>query len=120
MRHAPSLSSTIESIRPRFLGETAQRLGRMRELRAALDQPGALDAAMGEIRFAAHKTTGIAATLGYAALGRVAQDLDAALVRYDGRSVRGPLPEDITVLVDAVMDEMARATKTRPDEVRGR
>lgn len=120
MRHAPSLSTTIESIRPRFLAETEQRLGRMRELRSALDQPRTLDAEMGEIRFAAHKTTGIAATLGFSPLGRVAQDLDAALIRYDGRSVKGPLPKEITTLVDAVMDEMARATTTRRDETRGR
>ena len=111
MRRSSNLSSTIESIRPRFLEETAQRLGRIRAVRPALDRPDDLNAALTEIRFGAHKTTGIAATLGFSGLGRAAQEVDAALTDYDGRDgtvMKGPLPEQVTELVDAMIEEMAR------------
>jgi HPt (histidine-containing phosphotransfer) domain-containing protein len=113
MRKSASLSSTIDSIRPRFLAETAQRLGRIRAVRDALDRPGEIEAAVTEICFDAHKTTGIAATLGFTTLGKVAQEVDAALTPLNGRPARGPLPPRLTELVDAMMDEMARVTGPR-------
>lgn len=108
MRKSSSLSSTIDSIRPRFLAETAQRLARMRALRDDLEQAGEIEAAVTEIRFDAHKTTGIAATLGFPALGKAAQEVDAVLTPLNGRPARGPLPPRVRELVDAMMDEMAR------------
>lgn len=113
MRKAVSLTSTIDSIRPRFVAETAERLSRIRAVRGDLDRAVEIEAAVTEIRFDAHKTTGIAATLGFASLGKAAQEVDAVLTPMNGRQTKGPLPRKVTELVDAMMDEMARATASK-------
>lgn len=108
MRRSSSLSATIDSIRPRFVAETAQRLGRIQAVRPALDRPGNLETALTEIKFGAHKTTGIAATLGFSGLGRAAQEVDSVLTEYDSATAKGPMPPEVTELVDAMIEEMAR------------
>ena len=111
MRRTASLAATIDSIRPRFLAETAERLGRIRAVRAVLDRPGEIAEAVNDIRFDAHKTTGIAATLGFAPLGKAAQEVDAVLTPLlQGKTAKGPLPARVTALVDAMMEEMARVS----------
>lgn len=115
MRQSARLSTTIENLRPRFLEQTAERLDRFRRVRAALDRPGRIEAELTEIRFGAHKTTGIAATLGFATLGRAAQDLDAALTPLADKMINGPLPADLVGLVDALMEEMAQVGKAKTD-----
>lgn len=120
MRQATRLSSTIEALRPRFLAQTEERLQRVLALRPDLEANVRIEGAVNEIRSAAHKTSGIAATLGFAALGRSAQEVDEALSSYSETSLMGPLPRVQVSLVDAFAEMMVDALGSRSTQARAR
>ncbi|MDE3081739.1 MAG: Hpt domain-containing protein [Paracoccaceae bacterium] len=102
-----SIQSALAGIRMRCVAQMAETLPRLLELRAALDQPGDSRAHLDEIRFAAHKSAGVAETLGFRRLGKLAQTLDQGLSDHLGRATPGPMPLTLAFLLDEYLSEMA-------------
>lgn len=105
-----TIQRALAGIRTRCVAQMAENLPRLRQVRAALEQPGDVGASLDEIRFAAHKSAGVAETLGFRRLGRLAQTLDHGLADYVGKATTGHLPSTLLFLLDEYLSEIAAIT----------
>ena len=103
------LKTTIDRLRPRFIVNLTEWQASFHALRPVLTGDGELSQPLQELRFATHRMAGLAGTLGFRALGRLAQQAEAQLVPLlDEAAPRRPLPPALLASLDALMTEMDR------------
>ena len=107
MQNAEIIARKIAEIRPRFLLELSQRLDRLEEIRDALETAPDIVPLLGEIELGAHKTVGLATTLGFPDLGNLAHDAEM-VVRRIAKAGNGTRPnaQDLE-RIDLMLGEMA-------------
>jgi chemotaxis protein histidine kinase CheA len=79
MTFPDSMQRAISDMRPRFIAALAERLITMNEARATIAAAGPLPQSLRTIQFLAHKTSGVAATLGFEAMGKLTAHVDAGV-----------------------------------------
>lgn len=102
--HAEIFQAKLAEMRPRFAATLALRLDHMEELRDSdtlLTDPAE---AVELFRHYAHKTAGMAATMGFPELGELCFAAETAVNRYMSHQI--PLPEMLDG-VDDMLGEMA-------------
>lgn len=97
----------LAMVRPRFLATLSERLDRMEGLRDILDEDRRRREPLLLIRADAHKTVGVAATLGYPELGRIAREAEAALDRFLADDAERECDDDLLSAIDSLLGEMA-------------
>lgn len=107
MQNAEIIARKIAEIRPRFLLELSQRLDRLEEIRDVLETAPDIVPLLGEIELGAHKTVGLATTLGFPDLGNLAHDAEM-VVRRIAKAGNGTRPnaQDLE-RIDLMLGEMA-------------
>ena len=103
------LKTTIDRLKPRFIVNLTEWQASFRALRPELSGDADLPPLLHELRFATHRMAGLAGTLGFRALGRLAQQAEARLVPLtDAAAPARPLPPAVLASLDALMREMDR------------
>lgn len=107
------LAVRLAELRLRFLDTIELRLAELGAWCDLLGSPeaDAIDrrAGLDGIRYGAHKTLGLAATLGYEALGAAAGRVELALDSHLRGGPEAPALPDLLTLTELMLDEMARA-----------
>jgi uncharacterized protein (DUF169 family) len=99
--HAELFAAKLAEMRPRFAATLVQRLTEMEDMRDSDTLLADPAQAMELFRHYAHKTAGMAATMGFPDLGEVSFAAEAAVNRY----LENPEnPENLSVALDAVDD----------------
>jgi HPt (histidine-containing phosphotransfer) domain-containing protein len=98
------MQASIEQLRKGFLDRVADRCMAIECILAEASDTRPTEAERLEIAQHAHKTVGVAATFGYAALGTRALEVERLM------SAQGPVPSWAAArpIVDALLDEMER------------
>ncbi|MEI4471168.1 Hpt domain-containing protein [Frigidibacter sp. MR17.24] len=107
-----AVSARVAEIRGRFLDVLEGRLVELEAARSDLEEDDGLDLAyrarlLDLIRFGAHKTTGIAATVGFPELGRLSQIAELATDGHDPASASTSDRQRLLDAVDDMLGEMA-------------
>lgn len=103
------LKTTIDRLRPRFIVNLTEWQASFRALRPVLATDADLAPVLQELRFGTHRMAGLAGTLGFRPLGRLAQQTEAQLVALtDETTPTPPLPPALLASLDALMTEMDR------------
>lgn len=105
------IASRLSALRIRFLDVLETRLSEVEVLRDRLEAAGEAEMARAEcvraICFAAHKTVGVAATLGFADLGLLSQRVELAATDHLERSEPPTTVRMVLALTDDMLGEMA-------------
>lgn len=102
--HAEMFAAKLAEMRPRFAATLVERLDHMEELRDAPTLEADPTEAMEMFRHYAHKTAGMAATMGFPELGELCFAAEIAVNRFSD----GLLPLNQTLdTVDDMLGEMA-------------
>ncbi|AMY68528.1 hypothetical protein [Frigidibacter mobilis] len=105
------IASRLSALRIRFLDVLEGRLTEVELLRDRLDMGDRSEESRVEsvraICFAAHKTLGVAATLGFADLGMLSQRVELAATDYLDRREPPTTARMVVALTDDMLDEMA-------------
>ena len=107
MQHAAIIERKIDELRPRFLAMLSARLDRFEQIRDALatsDDPTPL---LDELRVGTHRIVGLAATLGFADLGRLAQFVELTILRMSESPPSDQNCADLFDALDVLLGEMA-------------
>lgn len=121
--HYEILAQKIAEIRPRFLLILSERLERLEEVRDHLETAPDVLPLLEEIRSGAHRTAGLAATLGFRDLGSLSKEVDVMLYQMchrmghsigqsTGQSRGKTIPHmsitpDVLDRIDSLLGEMA-------------
>jgi len=105
------IASRLSALRIRFLDVLEGRLAEVELLRDSLERDDRSEEARVEcvraICFAAHKTLGVAATLGFADLGVLSQRVELAATDYLDRREPPTTARMVIMLTDDMLGEMA-------------
>ncbi|WP_305666244.1 Hpt domain-containing protein [Frigidibacter sp.] len=105
------IASRLSALRIRFLDVLETRLNEVEALRDALEAGGLPQAVREDhvraICFAAHKTVGVAATLGFADLGMLSQRVELAATDHLEHREPPTTPRMVVALTDDMLGEMA-------------
>lgn len=104
---SPHVARQLELVRPRFLAALAERLERMEELLELLCEDRRRREPAELLRAEAHRTVGVAATLGYRDLGRLAQEAEARLDAHVAAKPGTPCDDATITAVEELLGEMA-------------
>ncbi|OIQ73237.1 hypothetical protein GALL_451280 [mine drainage metagenome] len=105
MSHPDNMQRTISAMRPRFIAALAERLVTIRSARAEIAESGPLQRSLLNIQSVAHKTTGVAATLGFEALGKLTARVDVGIEAF----LKTPNDTTLHDTLNAAMDQMIAA-----------
>ncbi|MHC0053456.1 Hpt domain-containing protein [Actibacterium sp. D379-3] len=111
MNSDPSFNANLDAIRLRFLSALSERLDDMEAIRDGLDS-GPKKTALEAIQFGAHKTVGVAATLGFADLGDLSQRAEVMIADYLAGAPDAQSYQDILDATDDMLGEMALVAET--------
>ena len=106
MQHAEIIARTIAEIKPRFLAAVATRLDRFEVIRDQLPTHGRPAPLLEELRIGAHRTVGLAASMGYVELGELSQKVEMAI---EGGSAEIARSAVFLAALDDLLVEMALA-----------
>ncbi|MEI4485945.1 Hpt domain-containing protein [Frigidibacter sp. MR17.14] len=106
------VTARVAEIRGRFLDVLESRLVELEAARSDLEEDDGIDHGyrrqlIEAIRFGAHKTTGIAATVGFPELGRLSQVAELAADGHDPARATVPELNRLLHAVDDMLGEMA-------------
>lgn len=102
--HAEMFAAKLAEMRPRFAATLVQRLEHMEELRDSPDLHQNPADAIEMFRHYAHKTAGMASTMGFPELGELCFAAETAVTRYCDRQLS---LEQALDTVDDMLGEMA-------------
>lgn len=103
-------AAALADIRARFVEGLYPLINEMEYQRVALEDPAQAPRAIESLQRASHKISGMAGSVGFADMGELAAELDAAFARmrrtdYDARvvsAVRDPLEDLLEMMEDAL------------------
>ena len=101
--------AVLDSVRERFLDRLGDRCLEIETLMLAVDERGPEPRLIKEIAMRAHKTAGIAPTLGFKELGDLALKVETLLgkpINAEGWSACRPMVEELLDQIEAVLDEV--------------
>ena len=107
MQPSKILAQKMAEIRPRFLDTLSRRLDRFENIRDALDTSADIRPLLEEIRNGAHTIIGLAATLGFSDLGRLAQEVEECILGIGKAEEARHRSSEFLGRFDALLGEMA-------------
>lgn len=106
----PELAFQLSKIRQSFVSRLVDRCLEIEALALNIDQTGVQPQLVEGIAQRAHKIAGVASTLGFAALGKLAERTDAAMTRVrtqDDWHASRALLEDLLNEIENILDSQA-------------